>query len=376
MTYYEELEVLPTASPEVIRMAYKALAKKYHPDIYEGDTVFAEEKMKRINEAYCVLSSPVLRQEYDRMLQQMGGVPNPSSQSHQSSSTQRSGSSQKSAATQQSGSTRKSSSTQQSSSEHKSSSTQQPFQAQRSGQKTQNAPTQQLNHNHIKKQYVIVCTAFAILLGVCLLCLEDKIFIFFGFFCIGECFFCYYSMRTDQRVYGKVFATLGFVTFIFLLIMCFWGIMYSNNLLWYGQHEQNSHIAMNINANEVEKTSFLYLIKQLDSETNVDDVIAIMGADYEVPDNNGYEMKYATSMFTLDGNSSTFISFKFNARKTQILSIKWALYAPSQSQFKHTLAYLQENALGNPISFSNNMADWTGIHLEDTGYYLLLIREY
>ena len=121
MTYYEELEVLPTASPEVIRMAYKALAKKYHPDIYEGDTVFAEEKMKKINEAYCVLSSPVLRQEYDRMLQQMGGVPNPSSQSQQSSSTQRSGSSQKSAATQQSGSTRKSSSTQHSNSEHKSS---------------------------------------------------------------------------------------------------------------------------------------------------------------------------------------------------------------------------------------------------------------
>ena len=376
MTHYEELEVLPTASPEVIRMAYRALAKKYHPDIYEGDTVFAEEKMKKINEAYCVLSSPILRQEYDRMLQQMGKTPNPSSQTQQSSSTQQPGSTQKSTATQQSGSTEKSSSTQQSSSAHKSSSTQQPFQTQRSGQKTQNVPTQQLNPIHINKVYVIVYSAFAILLSVCLLCLEDKTFILFGFFCIGECFFCYYWIKTDQRVYGKVFATLGFVAFNILLIMCFWGILYSNNLLWYGQHEQNSHIAMNIDANEVEKTSFLYLINQLDSETSVDDVIEIMGSDYEVPDNNGYEMKYATSKFTLDGNNSTFISFKFNARKTQILSIKWAFYAPSQSQFKHSLAYLQENALGNPIRFSNNMADWTGLHLEDTGYYLLLIREY
>ena len=37
MTYYEILEVAETASEEVIRMAYKALAKKYHPDVFKGD---------------------------------------------------------------------------------------------------------------------------------------------------------------------------------------------------------------------------------------------------------------------------------------------------------------------------------------------------
>ena len=48
MTYYEILEVAETASEDVIRMAYKALAKKYHPDIFTGDPQIAEEKMKKI----------------------------------------------------------------------------------------------------------------------------------------------------------------------------------------------------------------------------------------------------------------------------------------------------------------------------------------
>lgn len=69
MTHYEVLQVIPTASPEVIRMAYKALASKYHPDIFQGDKAYAEAKMKQINEAYRVLSSPASRQEYDSMLQ-------------------------------------------------------------------------------------------------------------------------------------------------------------------------------------------------------------------------------------------------------------------------------------------------------------------
>lgn len=69
MTHYEVLQVMPTASPEVIKMAYKALASKYHPDVYQGDKTYAELMMKRINEAYAVLSTPVSRQEYDRSLQ-------------------------------------------------------------------------------------------------------------------------------------------------------------------------------------------------------------------------------------------------------------------------------------------------------------------
>ena len=68
MTYYEILEVAETASDEVIRMAYKALAKKYHPDVFKGDPKIAEEKMKQINTAYEVLSDAEQRRKYDSFL--------------------------------------------------------------------------------------------------------------------------------------------------------------------------------------------------------------------------------------------------------------------------------------------------------------------
>ncbi len=69
MTYYEVLQVLPTASPEVIKTAYRTLARKYHPDLFRKDEKYAEEKMMQLNEAYRVLSSPDLRQQYDNLLQ-------------------------------------------------------------------------------------------------------------------------------------------------------------------------------------------------------------------------------------------------------------------------------------------------------------------
>lgn len=65
MNYYELLEVNENASQEVIRMAYKALCKKYHPDVYEGDKRFAEEQIKKINEAYAILSDFAKRKQYD-----------------------------------------------------------------------------------------------------------------------------------------------------------------------------------------------------------------------------------------------------------------------------------------------------------------------
>ena len=69
MTHYEVLQVVPTASPEIIKVAYRTLALKYHPDTYPGSPWYAEQKMKELNEAYRVLSSPYLRQEYDQLLQ-------------------------------------------------------------------------------------------------------------------------------------------------------------------------------------------------------------------------------------------------------------------------------------------------------------------
>ena len=68
MTYYELLEISENASAEVIKVAYKALAKKYHPDVLVGDSKVAEEKMKQINAAFDVLSDEQKRQQYDEFL--------------------------------------------------------------------------------------------------------------------------------------------------------------------------------------------------------------------------------------------------------------------------------------------------------------------
>jgi curved DNA-binding protein len=62
--YYKMLGVKKTATAEEIKKAYRKLAMKYHPDHAKGDTA-AEEKFKKINEAYAVLSDKEKRQQYD-----------------------------------------------------------------------------------------------------------------------------------------------------------------------------------------------------------------------------------------------------------------------------------------------------------------------
>ena len=64
--YYEILEVNENASLEVIEKAYKALAKKYHPDSWPNDKRYwAEDRFKEITEAYQVLSDDFMRREYN-----------------------------------------------------------------------------------------------------------------------------------------------------------------------------------------------------------------------------------------------------------------------------------------------------------------------
>lgn len=63
--YYEVLGLSRGASDADIKKAYRALAKKYHPDMNPGDKE-AEQKFKEINEAYAVLSDAEKRQKYDQ----------------------------------------------------------------------------------------------------------------------------------------------------------------------------------------------------------------------------------------------------------------------------------------------------------------------
>lgn len=65
MTHYEKLGVNKNATQEEIKDAYKALVKKYHPDVYQGDKAYAEKMTKEINVAYDILSNPTSKAEYD-----------------------------------------------------------------------------------------------------------------------------------------------------------------------------------------------------------------------------------------------------------------------------------------------------------------------
>ena len=63
--YYEVLGLSKGASEDDIKKAYRALAKKYHPDLNPGDKD-AEAKFKEVNEAYAVLSDADKRAKYDQ----------------------------------------------------------------------------------------------------------------------------------------------------------------------------------------------------------------------------------------------------------------------------------------------------------------------
>jgi DnaJ-class molecular chaperone len=71
--YYEILGVTPQASMRQIKASYRRLAFEHHPD-RNRDNPGAAEMMKRINEAYAVLSNPQKRSEYDALRQQFGST--------------------------------------------------------------------------------------------------------------------------------------------------------------------------------------------------------------------------------------------------------------------------------------------------------------
>ncbi|WP_375419650.1 J domain-containing protein [uncultured Sphingomonas sp.] len=62
--YYSVLGVPPTADRVAIHSAWKALLRRYHPDVNHGVDVSA--RAKEINEAYTVLGRQETRAAYDR----------------------------------------------------------------------------------------------------------------------------------------------------------------------------------------------------------------------------------------------------------------------------------------------------------------------
>lgn len=65
LDFYSVLGVKRTATEKEIRAAYRKLARQWHPDVNPGNNE-AEEKFKRINAAYEVLSDADKRKKYDQ----------------------------------------------------------------------------------------------------------------------------------------------------------------------------------------------------------------------------------------------------------------------------------------------------------------------
>lgn len=68
---YAILGLSRDASPLQVARAHRNLAKRHHPDLHEGASD-AAERMRRINEAWSILSSPAQRADYDRAHPQYG----------------------------------------------------------------------------------------------------------------------------------------------------------------------------------------------------------------------------------------------------------------------------------------------------------------
>jgi DnaJ-class molecular chaperone len=71
--YYQVLGVDQNATDQQIKDSFRKLAFKYHPDRNKENPV-AVEKMKRINEAYAVLSNSAKKREYNSLKNRFGSA--------------------------------------------------------------------------------------------------------------------------------------------------------------------------------------------------------------------------------------------------------------------------------------------------------------
>ena len=74
-SYYDLLEMPPTASPQQLRQSFRRLSKCYHPDTTTLPVPVAEQAFQQLQRAYAVLSDPQARQLYDERLRLLRALP-------------------------------------------------------------------------------------------------------------------------------------------------------------------------------------------------------------------------------------------------------------------------------------------------------------
>ena len=76
--YYELLEIIPTASSDEVKRAFRGQIAKYHPDkvhhLGKEFQAMAADRAAELTEAYRILSDEGRRAEYDRAFAESGGA--------------------------------------------------------------------------------------------------------------------------------------------------------------------------------------------------------------------------------------------------------------------------------------------------------------
>ena len=72
MNYYVVLGIAEDADEETIRSAFRALARRYHPDVGAGSSPV---EFQRVREAYEALADPERRRQYDQHLRESRARP-------------------------------------------------------------------------------------------------------------------------------------------------------------------------------------------------------------------------------------------------------------------------------------------------------------
>ena len=62
---YAILGLERAATAAQVARAHRRLAKRHHPDLHPQEALDADERMRRINEAWQILSNPIRRADYD-----------------------------------------------------------------------------------------------------------------------------------------------------------------------------------------------------------------------------------------------------------------------------------------------------------------------